>query len=100
MAGVAGEAHRRIGSDRQGAGANRDMGLADADDIEEERDGEDRPAAADQAQHEPNQCAAAGAEKILDRFEQRSARRLTTVGPPMMTGHAAKHRHDEKGRLP
>ena len=51
------DAHDRVGGDRHSTRADRDVGLGNADDIEQQRHGEDRSAAADQAEQQSDQPA-------------------------------------------
>ncbi len=55
--GMVEEAKRGVGGDRQRAGSDRDMRALDAHQIDHQRNGEDRPAAADEAQAEADQRA-------------------------------------------
>ena len=54
------------GGNRDGAGANCPMGRTDTDDVEQKRDGEDRPAATDKAEREADRGAGQDRQRILE----------------------------------
>ena len=58
------DAGKCVRGNRDGAGADGDMRRGDADDIDEKRHGEDRPARADKAEREPDQGAGGERQKI------------------------------------
>lgn len=58
----------------QCAGADRDMRLGHAHQIDHERDGEDRTAPSDQAEREPDKAAGPRTEQILNGVERHRVR--------------------------
>jgi hypothetical protein len=56
---VARQVDSRAGGDRERAGADRNVGRGNTDDINQQRHGEDRAAAADQSERKPDQAAGA-----------------------------------------
>ena len=63
--GVMQQVGKGAGGDGNGARADRDMRVGNADDINEKRDGEDRSAAAHEPQREPDERAGGDAEPVL-----------------------------------
>ena len=86
---MAGEAERRARRHRDGAGADRGMGRGYAYHIEQERHGEDRAAAADQAERDTDQRAGGDRENRLQLDHGRAPRSVSASG----RGHAPVPRH-------
>src|SRR5262249_39087759 len=73
------EVGERVYGDRERAGPNRDMGILDADDVKEQRHGENRTAAAYEAKRESDRGAGEDRENDLYR-DQRGAACDAVIG--------------------
>src|SRR3546814_40286 len=64
------ESRGGVGGDGERARSDRDMGAGDADKIDHQRHGEDRAAAAYEAEREADDAARQTAKQILERIER------------------------------
>ena len=65
-----GKADRRVGGNGERRGADRDMRLRHADEIDHQRHGKDRPAAADEPEREADEHPRQRAENHLGKIER------------------------------
>ena len=96
-----GDRARRLPRHRNGAGSDRLMWRADADDVEEKRDGEHRAAAADEAQRQANGSTGGDGKPVLkqrrfhyrEKIRERNPRLRPRSSPsreaPVSTGNSA-----------
>ena len=83
------QAEGRIDGDGECAGADRHMRILHADDIDQQRHGEHRAAAADEAEREADRGAAAGADQILNELEMHLALVILRAAARIFRSYAA-----------